>query len=66
MKEYKFIIPDTSDIKVGDVVEFNGVRHVLTKDERCSRCSLDNKCGNLALPFLCGGIENAAFKIEEP
>jgi putative aminopeptidase FrvX len=66
MKEYKFIFPDTSDIEVGDVVEFNGVRHVLTKDERCSGCSLDNKCGNFTISLLCGGIENAAFKIEKP
>lgn len=72
MKEYKFIFPDTSDIKVGDVVEFEGVRHILTDDVKCRDCSLMLPCEKLPIlyrncvSFPCGYIKNAAFKIEEP
>lgn len=66
MKEYKFIFPDTSDIKVGDVVEINRERHVLTDDVKCRDCSLWDECDDLPVPFICGGIKTAAFKIEKP
>lgn len=61
MKEYKFIIPDTSDIEVGDVVEIEGVRHVLTANGLCGNCSLYAECGTA---YLCGNIRIASFKIE--
>ena len=63
MKEYKFIIPDTSDIEVGDVVEIEGVRHKLTNNGTCLDCSLYAEC---VPPYLCGDTQGAAFKIEEP
>lgn len=65
MKEYKFIIPNTSDIKVGNVVEINGVRHILTDDVKCRDCSLRNECDDLLIPFPCGYNSTAAFKIEK-
>ena len=61
MKENKFIIPDTSDIEVGDIVEFKGVRHVLTANRSCGDCSLYAEC---VTPYLCGKTKGASFKIE--
>lgn len=63
MKEYKFIIPDTSNIEVGDIVEIEGVRHVLTANGLCGDCSLYAECYP---DYLCGKTRGASFKIEAP
>ena len=67
MKEYKLIIiiPNTSGIEVGDVLEYNGVKHVLTdSDDRCFRCSLFNECDEMNP--LCSNIGGCVFeKMEE-
>lgn len=63
MKEYKFIIPDTSDIEVGDIVEIEEERHVLTANGSCGDCSLYAECGT---EYLCGKMKGASFKIKAP
>ena len=64
MKRFIFNIPDTSTIKVGDVIVYNGVEHELIYDEkeRCDICSLLYKCDSMKHIKFCNLLPKCIFK----
>lgn len=58
MKTYKLIIPDTSDIEIGDEIEINGIKHKLIEGSantsNCGRCTINYHCRKAATVNLCG------------
>jgi hypothetical protein len=63
MKTFKFIIPSTDSIKVGDIIEYNGVKHQLCEEkEECDYCSLSRLCDKSGKTF-CHEIRYTAFKL---
>lgn len=60
---FNVIIPDTSDIKIGDVLKINGIKHVLTDEiHMCYECSVNHYCRKAASDNFCG-VSKSAFKI---